>query len=87
MTTPPTDLVSISQTDLNNFAASIETEVTAISTAVGVLGPYIQQLLANQATPLPPADETAINQAVTDLTTGVGNLDALEQPAPTPPPS
>jgi hypothetical protein len=66
----PTGMVQIAQADLDNFTS----EITA---AVGVLKGYIAQLLANQATPLPAADET-------ELTAAVAALDALEPPAPAP---
>jgi len=93
-------LVQIDDADLTAFAQTVETEVAALVTsnqnigdAVTVLQGYIGQLLAGQATPLPVADETAINQAMTDLTTNasaigtsVGNLDALEPVVPTPSP-
>lgn len=71
----PTGLVSIAQSDLDTFATNFEAVKTALST-------YIAQLVANQATPLPAADESGLTQALSDLT-------ALEPPAPAPvtPPS
>jgi phytoene dehydrogenase-like protein len=68
--TTPSDLVSISQADLTNFASEI-------SAAVAVLAPYIQQLLAGQAVTLSPADESAVTAAIT-------SLQGLEPPAPAP---
>jgi hypothetical protein len=75
-------LVQIEDTNLAAFAATVENEVTAITAAVGVLQGYIAQLLAGQGTPLPAADESVINQALTDLGASVGTLNALEPPAP-----
>lgn len=77
-------LVQIEDTVLTHFATTVETEVAAIGTAVGVLQGYIAQLVAGQGTPLPAADETALNQALTDLSASVGNLNALEPVTPTP---
>lgn len=90
--------VQVDDQDLANFASTIETEVGNLTTAVNqissattVLASYIQTLIAGQAVALPEGDETAIKQSITDLTAGasalgaaVGNLDALEPPAPTP---
>jgi hypothetical protein len=74
MTTPePTGLVQILQSDLDTFTS----EITA---AVAVIGPLIAQLQANQATPLPAADEA-------NLTAAIATLTALEPPAPAPAPS
>jgi hypothetical protein len=64
--------VQLDQSDLDTFA----TEFEAVKTS---LAGYIATLLANQATPLPAADESGLNQALADLT-------ALEPPAPTPTP-
>jgi hypothetical protein len=69
--TVPTGFVQILQSDLDTFTSEI-------ASAVGVLGPYIQQLLANQAIPLPAADEANITAAITALQN-------IEPPAPTPP--
>jgi hypothetical protein len=66
--TAPTGNVQIAQADLDNFTSEINTAVTTISG-------YITTLLANQSTPLPAADESA-------LTAAVAALDALEPPAP-----
>lgn len=63
----PTGNVQIAQADLDTFA----TEFEAVKTA---LAGYIAQLVANQATPLPAADEAGLNQALADLT-------ALEPPS------
>lgn len=93
-------LVTIDQADLDNFAATVETQVTALTSAatdIGnaatVLGGYITQLLANQAVPIPAGDASAINQAVADLTTAStalstasGALTALEPVTPVSPP-
>jgi hypothetical protein len=74
MTAPePTGLVQILQSDLDNFTS----EITA---AVGVLTPLIAQLTANQATPLPAADEANLEAAITAL-------QGLEPPAPVTPSS
>jgi hypothetical protein len=64
----PNDLVSISQAELNGFA-------TQIRDAVGVLGPYIQRLIAGEQVSLQAADESAVRDAV-------GSLTGLEPPAP-----
>lgn len=91
--------VQVEQSDIDAFATTVTQEVTAlttsvtnIGTAVGVVQNYIQTLLANQATPLPAGDESALNAALSSLETevsavgtSVGNLDALEPPAPAPP--
>lgn len=66
--TAPTDFVQIHQADLNNFA----TEFEAVKTA---LASYIATLVANQATPLPAADESALQTALADL-------EALKPPTP-----
>lgn len=66
--TNPTGMVQIAQADLDNFTS----EITA---AIGVISGYIKTLLANQATPLPAADEST-------LTAAVSALEALEPPAP-----
>jgi hypothetical protein len=66
----PSGMVQIAQADLDNFTS----EIVA---AVGVVSGYITQLLANQSTPLPEADETA-------LTAAMSSLEALEPPAPAP---
>jgi hypothetical protein len=93
-------LVTIDQDELNSFATQLETQVTAVTTAAatvtdaaGVLAGYITQLLANQATPIPAADETAISQAFSDISsaasslgTAVGGVVALEPPVVVPPP-
>lgn len=76
--------VQIEQADLYDFTATVETGVNSITTAVGVLNGYIQQLLANQATPIPLADEQGLRTALSDLGTSVGNLQALEPPGETP---
>ncbi len=65
-------MVQLDQADLDNFASTVET-------AVGVLNTYVQQLLANQATPLAAADEKALQKALSDL-------QGLEPPAPAPAP-
>jgi hypothetical protein len=62
--------VQIEQSDLDAFAASVSTAATTISG-------YLTTLLANQATPLPEADESALTAAVASLT-------ALEPPVVTP---
>jgi hypothetical protein len=79
--------VQIEQEDLDAFASTVETHVNGIIAAVGVLGGYIQQLLANQATPMPLADEQGLQTALSDLGANVGNLQALEPPAPPEPPT
>jgi hypothetical protein len=66
MTTP--NPVQIDQGDLDSFAASFE----AVKTS---LAGYIATLQANQAAPLSAADETGLNQALSDL-------QGLEPPAP-----
>lgn len=82
MTNPtPTDNVSISQTDLDNFAAEFETVKTS-------LAGYIAQLQATQSQPLPPADESGLQQALADLT-GLEppvTSPVVTPPAPTTPP-
>ncbi len=65
----PTGLVSLQQADLDTFASEFEAVKTALAA-------YIAQLVANQATPLPAADESGLAQALADL-------DSLEPPAPT----
>jgi hypothetical protein len=65
----PSGVVQIAQTDLDNFASEVQTAATTISG-------YITTLLANQSTPLPDADESALTAAVTALQN-------LEPPAPT----
>jgi hypothetical protein len=70
--TSPTDLVSISQSALNAYAASIEA-------AIAIIKPYIASLVAGQTPQLSAADVTALAQAVTDI-------EGLEPPAPTPAP-
>lgn len=77
-------LVQVDQTDLDSFAAAVETEVTAVGSAVSVLSAYIQQLVAGQAVPLPAADESAVSKALGDLSAAVSGLSALEPPAPAP---
>lgn len=69
----PTDLVSISQAQLNGYAATVES-------VVSVMKPYIASLLAGQTPQLAPADVTALTQAMTDA-------EALEPPAPVTPPT
>jgi hypothetical protein len=74
MTNPtpePTGQVQIAQSDLDNFTSEINAAVSTLST-------YIQQLVANQSTPLPAADEANLEAAITALQN-------LEPPAPTPP--
>jgi hypothetical protein len=73
MSSPTPNPVQIDQNDLTNFA-------NEISAAVAVIGPYIQQLLAGQSVTLAPADESAVQAAIT-------SLQNLEPPAPTPTPS
>lgn len=65
--TAPSGNVQIAQADLDNFTSEINTAVTTIAA-------YITTLLANQSTPLPEADETA-------LTAAVAALQNLEPPA------
>lgn len=77
--------VQIEQSDLNDFATAVNSETDTLVRAVGVLGGYIQQLIAGQAVPLPAADESAIQTALSALGTGVGNLQGLEPPVPAPP--
>lgn len=91
-------LVTIDQDALNALGASVETAVGTINasvgdltSAVGVLSGYITQLLANQAQPIPAADETAIAQALTDvsaaaasLSTATSGITALEPVSVTP---
>jgi hypothetical protein len=72
MTTPATDLVQVSQSALDNYAAAVEA-------ALAVIKPYIASLVAGQAVPLKDADVTALTAAVSDL-------DATEPPAPAPVP-
>ncbi len=64
----PTGLVSLQQADLDTFAAEFEAVKTALAA-------YIAQLVANQSTPLPAADEAGLAQALADL-------DALEPVTP-----
>jgi hypothetical protein len=96
--TSATGAVQIDQSVIDGWTAAITAEtanVTSasanVSAATGVLGPYIQQLLAGQATPLPDADVANINAALTQLqsadaalATSATNLQGLE-PAPAPP--
>jgi hypothetical protein len=70
MTSPV--FVQILQSDLDTFAE----EFAAVSTD---LQTYIAQLVANQAVPLSAASEAG-------LATALAKLQALEPPAPTPPP-
>lgn len=79
-------LVQVEQDDLTAVATAIETESATINAAFTTLQGYIQQLIAGQATPLPAADETALNQALTDLGTSVTNLGNLQPPTPAPTP-
>lgn len=69
----PTGLVSLKQSDLDTFAAGFEAVKSALAT-------YIAQLVANQSTPLPAADEAGLTQALADLT----SLEPPAPPAPTP---
>jgi hypothetical protein len=63
----PTGFVQLLQSDLDTFATEFEAVKTALAT-------YIAQLVANQSTPLPAADESGLNKALADLT-------ALEPPS------
>lgn len=74
-------LVQIEQGDLDNFAAEVAAQATAMNEAAGVLVSYIQKLVSGQAEPLPAADETALNKAVSDLTAASAAVTALEPPA------
>ena len=79
--------VTIDQDTLNAYASTVETEVTAITGVATVLGNYITTLVAaanNSSTPPPAADVAAIQQALSDLGTSVGNLQGLEPPTPAP---
>lgn len=73
-------LVRIDQDDLDGFAAAISESATAITEAADVLGQYMQQLLAGQAEPLADADETAVRDALSKLSSGTATLNALEPP-------
>jgi hypothetical protein len=64
----PTGMVQLLQSDLDTFTANFEAVKTSLAA-------YIAQLVAGQSTPLPAADETGLNKALTDLA-------ALEPPAP-----
>lgn len=66
--TTPSDLVSISQTDINNWAGAIQTATTAI-----------QSLVASGT--LQPAQEDTMNAAITALETASGTLPATPPPA------
>jgi hypothetical protein len=83
--TSPSDLVQIPQSTIDAWTASVTSVGTDISTAASVLGPYIQQLLANQATPLPAAQVAEIQAALGALQNADTALQGLE-PAPPPPP-
>lgn len=89
---------TINQEDLDAFTTRVTSQVSAltdaagsISDAAGTLGGYIQQLLANQATPLPAADESGITAALdqldsaqTALSTATSSVTALEPPVTAP---
>lgn len=86
--TEPTGLVQIQQSDLDGFAAQITAAATSIGTAFTTIGTafttisaYVQQLLANQATPLPTADETDLQNALASLGTDVTQLQTVQPPA------
>lgn len=80
-------LVKIEDGDLAAFAGAVQAQVATINSTVAELGSYISQLLANQATPLPDADETAINKALADLSAATGGLNALDAPVAAPDPA
>lgn len=69
MTNPnPDGFVEILQSDLDVFAEKFEA-------AKNALQQYISQLKAQAASPLPPADEAGLQQALNDLT-------SLQAPTP-----
>jgi hypothetical protein len=74
-------LVKISQEDLDTFATAISQSAREITESADILTTYIQKLLAGQETPLPEADETAVREALSLLSTGTVRLNALEPPA------
>jgi hypothetical protein len=78
-------LAQIDQTDLDNFTTAITTQVGVLTDAAKTLGDYIAQLVAGQAAPLPAADESGIQNALSVLGATSSALVALEPPVVTPP--
>jgi hypothetical protein len=62
--------VQIEQSDLDNVAAAVES---------------VAQALGNLSAPLATADETALNQAVSDLQTALATAQGNVTPPPVPP--
>jgi hypothetical protein len=81
-TTEPTGLVQVQQSDLDGFATSVSAASAAITAATTTIAASIQTLLANQATPLPAADEANLTTAVSGLQAAATALAAIEVPAP-----
>lgn len=73
-------LVKIDQSDLDTFASAIAQSASQITESANILTQYIQKLLDNQAEPLPEADETAVREALSSLSTGTATLNSLEPP-------
>lgn len=74
-------LVKIDQADLDAFATSISQSASEITESADILTTYIQKLLDGQAEPLPTADESAVRDALSRLSSGTATLNALEPPA------